>query len=58
MRLLTIGKLEVNMKKWLSRKLVMVIVAGAVLVIRPEVALYATILGCVYVAAQAWVDRK
>ena len=46
------------MKKWLSRKLVMVIVAGVVLVIRPEVALYATILGCVYVAAQAWVDRK
>lgn len=46
------------MLKFVSRKLVVAVVAGAVLVIRPEIALYATILGCVYIAAQAWVDKK
>lgn len=44
--------------KWLSRKLVVALVAGAVLIVRPEIALYATILGVAYIGAQAWVDRK
>lgn len=44
------------MKKWFSRKMVMVLAAGAVVILRPEVALYATILGGIYLVSQAVVD--
>jgi len=44
--------------KWLSRKLAIAVVAGVVIIVRPEVALYATILGGVYIIAQALVDMR
>lgn len=44
--------------KWLSRKLAIVVMGGLVLIIRPEIALYATILGCVGIIAFAYVDGK
>jgi len=46
------------MKKFLSRKLLVAVVAGIVVIVRPEVALYATIIACAHIGAQAWVDRK
>ena len=44
------------MVKWISRKLGLTIAAGVVILARPEVALYATILGCVAVAVFGAVD--
>ena len=44
------------MKKFLSRKLIVVIAAAVVVIIHPSIALYATILGSVYLLAQAAVD--
>lgn len=44
------------LKKLLSRKLAVLLGAGAIVIIRPEVSLYATVLGCAYLACQAAVD--
>jgi hypothetical protein len=42
--------------KWLSRKLIVAIVTGIVLIVRPEIAPQITIVACVYLVVQGAVD--
>jgi hypothetical protein len=44
------------LKSWFSKKLAVIIVAGIVVISRPEIALYATVLGSVYIISQSAID--
>jgi hypothetical protein len=46
------------MGKWLSRKLAVVIVAGAVIIIHPEIAYPAALVAIAYILGQAWIEGR